>query len=181
MAETGKSYVSRWELPHGPPCWSRIPSNCSNKDELGQCNSWLRWAWERKIWWQEMQKWLGVLAFLSFQCKDVWKGLSPTERPSHGLLWWNLQPPNNTASCVFPDVIGICTFSHHGNLTSSSHPTAFTTWRSAVLLQQRVGGLLILCFQIRVSGKLLFLLSLNYVQADILLLCSINGSSLINL
>lgn len=180
MAETSKSRVSGWELPGRPPCCSRIPSSCSNKDEPGQCNSWPRWAWERKIWWQEMQKWLGVLAFLSFQGKDMWKGLSWTERPSHVLLWWNLQPPNNTTICVFPDVIGIRAFSHHRNWTLSSHPTALATRRSAVLLRQRVGGLLILYFQMRDSGKLLSLLALNYMQAEILLLWLINWNSLVN-
>lgn len=127
----------------GLPCCSRIPSSCSNKDELGQCHSWLRWAWERKIWWQEMQKWLGVLAFLSFQGKDMWKGLSLTERPSHILLWWNFHPPNNTTSCMFQHVICVHIFSHHGNSASSPHPTALATQKSAGLFGQRVGGLLI--------------------------------------
>lgn len=140
MAKMSKSSVSGWELPGGLPCCSGIPSSCSNKDEVGQCNSWRRRAWERKIWGWEMKKWLDVLAFLSFQGKDMWKGLSPRERPSHILLWWNLQPPNNTTSCVFPDVIGVHKISHHGNRTLSSHPTAFASCRSTVLLGQRIGG-----------------------------------------
>lgn len=125
MAKTGKSSISGWKRRLRPPCCSRIPSSCSNKDELEQCNSWLRWAWERKIWWQE--KWLCVLAFLSFQCEDMWKGLSLTERPSHILLWQNLQAPNNITIFVFPDVIGICVFSHCRNLSWSSHTTALVT------------------------------------------------------
>lgn len=140
MAETSKSCVLGWELPGRLACCSRIPSSCSNKNELGQCDSWPRWAWERTIWWWEMQKRLGVLAFLSFQGKDMWKGLSLTERLSHVLLWWNLQPPNNTTSCVFPDVIGVRAFSHRGNLTSSSYPSALATRSSAVLLRQKAGG-----------------------------------------
>lgn len=127
MSKTGKSSISRWQWPLCPSCWSRIPSSCSNKDELEQYYSWLRWAWERKKWWRGMQKWLGVLAFLSFQFEDTWKGLSLTERPSHILLRQNLQAPNNITSCVFPDVIGICMFSHCRNLSWSSHATAVVT------------------------------------------------------
>ena len=73
MSKTGKSSISRWQWPLCPSCWSRIPSSCSNKDELEQYYSWLRWAWERKKWWQGMQKWLGVLASFLFSSRTCEK------------------------------------------------------------------------------------------------------------
>lgn len=92
------------------------------------------------------------LTFLSFQGKDMWKGLSLTERPSHILLWWNFRPPNNTMSCMFQDVIGVQIFSHHGNSALSPHPTASTTQKPAGLFGQRVGVLLTFYFLMHVSG-----------------------------
>lgn len=77
-------------------------------------------------------------------------------------------------SCMFQDVIGVHIFSHHGNSALSPHPTASTTQKATGLFGQRVGVLLTFYFLMHVSGKLLFLLALNYMQAEILLLCLIN-------